>query len=207
MTSRPMRLFLIAAVTATLLTGLQTTAAYWTDQHSSTGFTIQSSNLDLTVGPSAAQQHLSGTADATWTSPGMSFSTLFPGESLATTIVITNAGGTAMDANAVISVSSGALSSGANGLHLTIYDNSSAGATSGSLAAMNRQTTCTGGTQIASIYPTTTEVTIWPSNIELAVGANRSLCIRAQLPATAPQSLQHASTTINLRFHAQQRPA
>lgn len=179
--------------------GATTTAAYWTDEGTIPGGTISSGVLDLTAGPVTGAENLTGVGPNNWDYAALAVSDMIPNESVSRTVVVRNSGTAPLRFNATVTSSTDDLTAGNHGLQVQVFDNSTAAAQTGTQAEGNREGSCSGGTQVFAAYVSTAvSGDVFPSDVTLAgTGDTRTLCLRAWLDSSAPNTLQ--STTSQQR--------
>jgi predicted ribosomally synthesized peptide with SipW-like signal peptide len=181
-----------ALLTLGILLGLGSvgTLAYWTDQAVVTGGSFTSGTLDVKV---------SGADSFTWSA--FALSDMTPGESVAASVPVQNAGSIPFTYSATALGSGGLLPA----LTFKVYVGGTA-SNSGSLANADRTGSCSG-TQIGSAYTlTTTAQAVIPTADQqsLAVGGSQSVCVVATLPATAGNAYQGTDAATTFTFDAKQ---
>lgn len=175
--------------------GIQGTLAAWNDTATVPSTTVQSGTLDIT-----GNGGLVG-AGGTTSLAALSLAQAYPGESVAATFPVGNAGSAGLTYT-VTGTAAGAL---APGMRYAVYAGGSATNT-GSAAGGDRTGTCTGTLVSTSAAVTlgTGTTTVVSSARTLAVGAGETLCVRAALDAAADSNLQGTSTTASLVLAAKQ---
>ena len=160
------------------------TYAYWTDTVPVSGTTISAGTLDLKVN---GQDSLPSYTD-------LSLTSMVPGESTAAVLTVKNSGT----------------------VDLTYYATSTASSDLGSaLSVKVTADSSTGGTARVKTCPGTALTTSGSSfggNLvgtesnprKLSSGSTETLCVQASLPASAPSSLQGATSNVTLTFKASQ---
>lgn len=146
-------------------------AAYWSASRTMPGTTVTAGRLDIVADP--------------WQPSALELSGMIPGESVARTVRVSNAGSVNLRYTTVVS------RTGTLGPHLEIAAityAAAAGAASntGTLAAGNRAGACTG-----SATPST-----------LAAGASQFVCLVVRLTAAAPASMVGQSGTVVVFINA-----
>jgi alternate signal-mediated exported protein len=185
--------------------GATGTYAYWTDQGTVTAGTISSGTLDLTAGPSTGLENLTGTGPNNWDYTAFNISEMIPGESISKTVVVGNNGSAPLRFNATVKSTNNNLTSGTDGLQITIHDNSTANTQTGTQAAGNRTGTCSGSVSLTDYVDTSASGNAFGTDISLPSNGNtRSLCVRALLMTSAPNSLMNKSTSIVITLSATQ---
>lgn len=164
---------------AVVLVGGQGTFAYWNDQATVTGDGFSSGTLDLTVD---GQQ---GNPTA-YVKTDLALSQMLPGESVARTVTVANAGDVPF--TWVPSVTKG----GGLGPALTVE--LWRGATASSTTAYPRTGSCTGGTLVAP----------GGAPVRLAQGGEQSLCVKVSLPANTLNGFQGKTGSVTLALTATQ---
>lgn len=188
--------------------GATGTYAYWTDQGTITATTFSSGKLDLTAGTSTGLENLVGTGPNNWDYTAFSIDDMIPGESVSKIIVIGNNGNAPLRFNAKVASSNGDLSNNPNGLQIVVHDNATANAQTGTKAAGNRAGTCSGSSVFSTYVSTTQSGNIFPADIPLPANGNtRSLCVRAVLATSAPNSMMSKSTNVVFTLSATQLSA
>jgi len=169
--------------------GSVSTLAYWTDEATVTAGTFTSGTLDVTINDALDGQANNGgtTADT-----GFALSDMIPGESIARTVKIGNAGSIPF-AYTAKAWNSGGL---ATGLRWTVVAGSTASNT-GTAAAGNRTGSCSSGTTTSSNVTIGTSAgaatTIVTPARTIAVGAFENVCVIVKLDSGAGNGLQGAS--------------
>ena len=155
------------------------TAAFWTDEGSVTGTSLTAGTIDLRVD---GQDVVVGYAS-------LSASAMVPGSSRAAVLVVANAGTAALSWTATTT----ATDPGGRGLagYVTVRATGDA-ATAGSGTAM----TCPGPALVGSGSSLNASLVSTPRRLD--PGGSETLCVQLTLSATAPSSLQGATTTIEL---------
>lgn len=176
---RPSRVLgVVTAVTAAGLAGASV-AAYWAADAAVPGVAVQSGTLDLTL-----DGQLLG-ADGVRTLPELALPDAIPGESVARTVTVGNAGNVALVWRATVGATGGLAP------YLTIT--TALGGTAqntGTAAQGTRRGNCQGGT------PTV------PADRTLAAGASEVWCLVVELAADAPSSAQGTTADISIAFQA-----
>ncbi len=178
------------------------TLAYWTDDATVTTGSFTAGTLDVTINDALSGQANNGgtTSDAAF-----ALSDLIPGESIARTVKIGNAGSIPL-AYTAKAWNSGGL---ASGLRWTVVAGSTA-SNAGTVSAGNRTGSCSSGSTTAtnvtlgtSAGTATTVVT--PSRT-ITTSASENICVIAKLDSGAGNSLQGASATATITINGVQLP-
>jgi predicted ribosomally synthesized peptide with SipW-like signal peptide len=173
------------------------TAAYWTDQATLASTTFQTGTLDLKLDGNLPGQ------GGSYTKTSLGLTDMIPGESVAVTVAVSNAGTVGFKYTAK-AYNTGGLSSG---LRWTVVANSTA-SNSGSASAGNRTGTCGSGTTTASAVTLSTNsgspTTVIGTARTLASTAAENVCIIGAVASSADNSLQGTSATGTLIVDAVQ---
>ena len=176
------------------------TLAYWTDDATVTTGSFTSGTLDVTLNDALAGQANNGgtTADAAF-----ALTDLIPGESVARTVKVGNAGSIPL-AYTAKAWNTGAL---AVGLRWTVVAGSTS-SNAGTVAAGNRTGSCSSGTTTATNVTLGTAsgsaTTVLTPNRTIATGAFENVCVIATLDSGAGNSLQGASASATVTFNGVQ---
>ncbi len=165
--------------------GSVTTGAYWTDDATVSGITLTSGKLDLKVDG----------LDSVTGYTSLTITNMVPGNTVAAVLTISNAG----DAPFAYTATSSATNVDGKNLAgaLTVKVTGATSVTGTSPAATCGGTTLAGtGTTLGGSLVTTAR-TITPTN-------NEKLCIQVTLPTAAANSVQSATTAVDLQFSAVQ---
>lgn len=196
------RLLLIAAGTVGFsLLGISGTLAYFTDSPTAVTGTNRSGTVDVTLAG-----NLSGSANngATWTNASLTATALLPGESVAHSFAVANAGTGALTYS-VTATGSGDTAV-TDGIEYSVAFGVAA-SNSGTVAAANRAGACGG---VASTDANTTPVraagTSFATNRALVVGASETVCVVARLASNAP-GIPDKSGSAMFQFAAKQTGA
>jgi predicted ribosomally synthesized peptide with SipW-like signal peptide len=189
-----------------LCLGATGTLAYWTDEATISGGPFTSGTLDLTAGPTTGAENLSGTGPNSWTVSDLTLTNMIPGDSVSKTVVLRNSGNAPFRVNGVVTTTTNDLvaTTAAQGLQVVIVDGATATTPTTDTNGV-RTGGCTTGTAVHTSNPTTTSTTaIYATPPSLTSGQTRSVCVRAILPAAAPNALQTKTTTVRLAMTATQ---
>ena len=178
------------------------TLAFWTDDATITSSSFSAGRLDVTLNDQLAGAANNGgtTSDATFTLADM-----IPGESIARTVKVGNAGTVGLTYTAK-AWNSGTL---ASGLRWTVVAGATAG-NSGTLAAGNRTGTCTAGTTTATnvmletTAGTATTVITPKRTITATAPIFENVCVIATLHSGAGNALQGTSASATFTFNGTQ---
>jgi predicted ribosomally synthesized peptide with SipW-like signal peptide/uncharacterized repeat protein (TIGR01451 family) len=172
--------------------GVAGTRAYWSDLASVDSNPIQSGTLDLTIDGSLTGQ------GGTLTKTSFGLTAMVPGESVASTVTIANAG------SVPLTYTSTATATGTLPSAMTFQVFSGGSATNtGTAASGNRTGACTG-TSISTSTLTTTPQSVISTARSLTGGGSEVICIVAKLLTSAGNNLQGLSTTATFTFNAKQ---
>jgi Camelysin metallo-endopeptidase len=200
------RALLSLAAVAFLATGMSVkgTFAAWTDAATMQTGSFATGTLDITlngnlVGPGTTNN------PGTWTNSTLALANMSPGESIAQSFPVQNAGSTGLKYT-LTGTGTGGLAV-ANGMQFAVYFGVTA-ANSGTAANSNRTGSC-GGTTPTDANGTTLTGTAstFATDRILASGASETVCIVARLNGAAPNSLQGSTMTASLLFNARQLTA
>lgn len=190
------------------------TLASWSDTATVASGNFQTGTLDLKVGEAAADQ-LAGQTTQPWTHASLAMGNMTPGESVARLINIQNAGSVALKYTPTLAATNNDLTNN-DGLKITVVR-----LTQPVTSTMTNELTNTGneaaGTR-AGACPTTGASTLLnsinppaaasPTNLHaqetLTAGQKATYCVLVKLPASAPNSLQGKTTSLNFVFPAVQ---
>lgn len=198
------------------------TSAYWADNAAFTTGTIQAGSLDLQLGGRLRPQDpivwSAVGLDQDWNYSVMELDNVSPGESVAMELHIRNVGSTPLTFTGVGSATSDEFSTGGRGYLVAKTMLGGAATNTGTREAVNRAGTCTGGSTMwwgentASLWTgnphqlTMAPRDVTPDNTPITLAANASIqvCILAGLHLDAPNSLQGATTTVQVALQARQ---
>ena len=178
------------------------TLAYWTDDAAVTTGSFTAGTLDVTINDA-----LSGPANngGTTSDAGFALSDMIPGESVARTVKIGNAG-TIPLAYTAKAWNSGGL---ASGLRWTAVAGSAA-SNSGTAAAGNRTGSCSSGTTTATNVTIGTSAgaatTVVSPARTISIGAFENVCVIAKVDAGAGNGLQGTSASATIMVNGVQLP-
>jgi hypothetical protein len=197
-TALPLPLSVTLAVTAAavLLGSITGTFAFWSDDGTVASGSLRSGTLDLTFDGNLAGAGANG---GTWTNTAFALDTMLPGESVAASFVLRNAG-TAGLTYAVSGSATGAL---APGLRFSVYAGGAA-ANAGTAAAGNRAGTCGGAALATDATLGGSASVVVASRRALAAGASETVCLVARLDSSAANSLQGTTAAATLVFDGRQ---
>ncbi|WP_370249433.1 TasA family protein [Nocardioides sp.] len=190
---RPPLLRAGGAVAAAAIVGVGSlgTYAYWTDAAAVTSGTLTSGTLDLKV---EGQQ---GTPTAaTW--PALAITDLAPGESVAATLTLANAGTTPF----TFSVTGTLTGTAQPYLQVRVVR---AGTAANSGSTYPRTGSCSGGTETYALASLSAGATVVASSPALAAAASTTLCVIAALPSGTGNAAQGTSATLTLTAQATQQ--
>jgi hypothetical protein len=173
--------------------GVGTTSAFWRDQEAMSVTPIRSGTLDVRLDANLPGQ------GGTYTKAAFALSDVVPGESVATTVTVSNAG-TVGSTYRVTGTASGTL---ATGLTFAVYVGGSA-TNSGTASAGNRAGSCSGTSVLGPTVFNGTPQQVLPAPRPLAASAQETLCVVARLAPAAANSLKGTSATASLAFTARQ---
>ncbi|WP_205473470.1 TasA family protein [Nocardioides sp. SYSU D00038] len=196
------RALLSLGVVAALSAGLSVkgTFAFWTDSATITTGSFSSGTLDITL-----NNLLTGEGGTT-SLPSFTLSAMVPGESIAASFPVGNAGSVPLVWTA------GGTATGSGQPHFTFHLFSGTAANSGTAAAGNRSGTCSGaalGTTQVLPAPTTPPAApvlapLTSTGRTLAQGASENVCVVVALPAAADNNAQGKTVNGSLTFNAKQ---
>ncbi len=166
-----------------LLVGGQGTFAYWNDSATVSGTGFTAGKLDLTVANS--QQ---GTTANPYVESTLAVSAMLPGETIASTIAINNAGDADFTWSPTVASTSGVLGPA---LVVKFF---SGGSTTGQRVSYPRNQTCTG-------TPVTSGATAGRVN---RAAASQTLCVQVTLPLDANNDLQGKTGSFTIGVNAAQ---
>jgi len=183
----------IAGVAATvgavvLLTG-PGTLAYWADAGSMTSGTFGAGTLDLTLNSNQGNP-------SAWANTTFALSTMVPGEAIANSFPVQNAG------TVTFTYTATATASGSLAPYLTFEAYVGGTATNGTSGGL-RTASCSG-TSMSSLTLTASDQTVIGTAQSVAASASQNVCLKATLATTAPSSVQGASATATYTFSAKQ---
>jgi predicted ribosomally synthesized peptide with SipW-like signal peptide len=176
------------------------TLAYWTDDATITSASFSSGTLDVTL-----NDELAGVANngGTTSDTGFALSDMIPGESMARTVKVGNAGSIGLTYTAK-AFNAGGL---ASGLRWTVVAGSTA-ANSGSPAAGDRTGSCSPGeTTATNVALGTSEgaaTTVVTPRRTILVESFENVCVIAKLESGAANSLQGTSASATFIFNGTQ---
>lgn len=181
------RALLSLGAVGVLATGLSVkgTFAFWTDAATVRTGSFQSGNLDITLDGGLTGQ------GGTTTISALSLSNMVPGESVAANVAVANAGSVGLTYT-IVGTASGEL---ASGMQLSVF--------TGTASATSRTMTCSG-TQVGSTTTLSAAAATFGAARSLASSGTETLCVRAELPLSADNSLQGTTMTASLVFDAKQ---
>lgn len=198
------------------------TTAYWADTATFTTGNIEAGSLDLQLGgrlaPDVPIQWSAVGTDEDWHYAVMELDNVSPGESVAMELHVRNVGSTPLTFTGVGSTTTDEFSTGGRGYLLAKTMLGGSANNTGTREAVNRTGTCTGGSTMwwgentANLWTgnphqlSTTGRVVSPDNTPVTLAANASMqvCILAGLDLAAPNSLQGATTTVQVTFDARQ---
>lgn len=164
------------------------TLAYWNDTSTVQGGTATAGSLDVKVD---GQQ--GNPTTYVWTA--LQMTDMAPGESVAASVPISNAGTTPFTFT-VSGTATGTMASGGTSMLPQVTVKVRVGGTASSRATTYpRKETCSGGTETFTASLDATSKPVVPSSAVLAAGASTSLCVTLELAAAAPNSVQGATIT------------
>jgi predicted ribosomally synthesized peptide with SipW-like signal peptide len=176
------------------------TLAYWTDDATITSGSFSSGTLDVTLNDELAGPANNG---GTIADTGFTLSDMIPGESMARTVKVANAGSIGLTYTAK-AFNTGGLSPG---LRWTVVAGSTAG-NSGSPAAGNRTGSCSPGETTASNVTLGTSEgaasTVVAPTRSILVESFENVCVIAKLESGAANALQGTSASATFIFNATQ---
>ena len=176
------------------------TLAYWSDEATITTGSFSSGTLDVTLNDVLAGAANNG---GTTSDTGFALSDMIPGESVARTVKVGNAGSIGLTYTAE-AFNSGDL---ASGLRWTVVAGSTA-SNFGTAAAGNRTGACSSGTTTATNETLGTSAgaatTVVTPERAIDVGAFENVCVIARLDSGAANSLQGTSASATLTFNGTQ---
>ena len=193
------RALLSLAAVAVLATGMSVkgTFAFWTDSATANTGGFTSGTLDITVNGQLAGQANNG---GNTTVASLNLTNMVPGESVAASFPLTNAGNVPLTYNGV-GTGAGGLAV-ANGLQYSITFGATATNT-GTAASGNRAGSC--GTGTATTLPMTAATPYtFATNRALAAGATDTVCIVARLNPAAGNGLQGLAGSAAFVFDSKQ---
>ncbi|QPZ37671.1 SipW-dependent-type signal peptide-containing protein [Paramicrobacterium chengjingii] len=179
------------------------TLAAWTDSATVSGGGFSSGTLDVAVGDAAADQ-LTGPGGS-WTHASLSLDGALPGESVARTVTVGNAGSVPLALDASATIPDGALAStDGSGLLLTVSVGGEP-VNTGTAATGDRHGVCSGGVSVLVDAPlSSAETSLGIDGVRLSPEEETSLCVSIGLSPAAPNSMQGASTTVAISVEAKQ---
>ncbi|MBE7325789.1 hypothetical protein IEQ44_14140 [Nocardioides sp. Y6] len=197
------------------------TSAYWADNATFTTGTIAAGRLDLQLGgrdPATGQVVWSAVGlNENWNYSVMQLDNVSPGESVAMELHIRNVGSTPLTFTGVGTSTTNSFWSGGEGFLVAKTMLGGVASNTGTREAVNRTGTCTGGTMwwgenTATLWTgnphqlSTTPRVVTPGNAPVALAPNQEIqvCILAGLDLDAPNSIQSASTTVQVALEAKQ---
>lgn len=164
------------------------TLAYWNDTSTVQGGTATAGSLDVKVD---GQQ--GNPTTYTWTA--LQMTDMAPGESVAASLPISNAGTTPFTLT-VSGTATGTVATGGTSMLPQVTVKVRTGGTAATRATTYpRKETCSGGTETFSAVLDETAKPVVPAAAALVPGASTTLCVSLELAAAAPNSVQGASIT------------
>jgi hypothetical protein len=185
----------VAGAALLVLAGSTGSLAGWRAHGQVDPAAVRSGTLDLTLDGGLAGP---GGTHAMTT---LALPRMVPGESVARTLTVANAGSVGLGYTATGSAS-GSL---ATGLRYSVTTGSAAN--SGTEAGGNRSGTCSGTVLFGPAALGTSPVPVIPARRALGVGASQPLCLRVELAPTASPTLQAGTATASFAFTAVQQGA
>jgi predicted ribosomally synthesized peptide with SipW-like signal peptide len=175
------------------------TMASWSDSARVTTGSFATGELDLQVGATQADQL--DDQGGTWNHATFGLTDMVPSEGVAKPLIIRNTGSTPLTYTAVASATGTAFE---GQLLLTVVKDGVPGDAAGQTLG-NRRGTCSGGTAwTTDLALGQTPKPLRAQPVALDPGASTTLCVKAALSSSAPQTLQNMTTSVTLLITAAQ---
>ncbi|ANH37490.1 hypothetical protein I601_1048 [Nocardioides dokdonensis FR1436] len=168
--------------------GGATTLAYWNDTATVQGGTATAGSLDVKVDGQQGNP-------TTYTWMALQMTEMAPGEIVAASLPISNAGTTPFTFTVSGTATGVAGSGGASMLPQVTVKVRVGGTASAKATAYPRKETCSGGTETFSAVLDGTAKPVVPTGAVMVPGGSTSMCVTLELAAGAPNTVQGASMT------------
>ncbi|HET7735082.1 MAG TPA: TasA family protein [Nocardioidaceae bacterium] len=180
---------IVATVGAVVLLTGPGTLAYWADSGSMDSGTFGAGTLDLTLDSNQGNP-------TAWANTSFALSAMVPGEAVATSFPVQNAG------TVTFTYTATATASGALAPYLTFEAYVGGTATNGTSGGL-RTASCSG-TSMSSLVLTGSDQTVIGSAQTVAASASQNVCLKATLATNAASAAQGQSATATYTFNAKQ---